>query len=76
MTTDKSVYRERAYNKAIANIEEAKRRIERNEGEIEGHCVTMINEELLQVTKRSLDADLKTWSYILEALELYDFIKK
>jgi len=50
MTTDKNVYRERAYNKAIANIEEAKRRIQRNEGEIEGHCVTMINEELLQVT--------------------------
>ena len=31
MTTDKNVYRERAYNKAIANIEEAKRRIEKKQ---------------------------------------------
>ncbi len=72
----KTEARERAYNKVIANLEDVKRRILRNQQELDGVFVTKVNDELLQITKEGLQRELATWSYLMEAIELYDFIKK
>lgn len=73
---DKSEARERAYNKVIANLEDVKRRIVRNQQEIDGVFAVKVDKELLEITKRGLQRELATWSYLMEAIELYDFVKK
>ncbi len=73
---DKTEARERAYNKVIANLEDVKRRIVKNQQEIDGVFVAKVNEELLEITKEGLQRELATWSYLMEAIELYDFVKK
>lgn len=73
---NKTEARERAYNKVIANLEDVKRRIVRNQQEIDGVFAAKVNEELLEIAKGGLQRELATWSYLMEAIELYDFIKK
>lgn len=73
---DKTEARERAYNKVIANLEDVKRRIVRNQQEIDGVFAVKVDKELLEVTKGGLQRELATWSYLMEAIELYDFVKK
>ena len=73
---DKTEARERAYNKVIANLEDVKRRVIRKQQEMDGIFPVKVNEELLEITKRGLQRELETWSYLMEAIELYDFVKK